>query len=83
MAMNDSTPASRKAPAMVRPPSRMPIGSPVTSGATALTAAMNRSSTALSFASPRGVIETRARPSGANQSLTSSGGKVAKLIGSA
>ena len=42
MAMNDSTPASMKAPTTVRPPSRMPIGVPVASGAILVTASMKR-----------------------------------------
>ena len=52
----------------MRPPSRMPIGVPVASGAILVTASMKRLSTALSLESPLGLIETRARPSAVIQS---------------
>ena len=80
IAMKDSTPASMNAPTMARPAARKPGAAPVASGARASPASTKRLSWALSLGSPRGTTDSRARPSGASQSRTRSGGSVARVI---
>ena len=72
-------PASPKARMMVRLASRIETGPPIASGATACTARANFRSTSLLPASPLGLTEMRARPSGTSHWRRTSGGIVSSV----
>ncbi len=72
-------PGLTKAELISRPASRIVTGVPVASGATARTAATNRSSTTGSRALPLGKTSTRARPSAAIQLSRNSAGRLARV----